>query len=347
MTTATKPRDVARDEEQHMTARRQRRCTAVLAALLAVVSADLPARGEDEAQPAKASATSSPQQFASPDAAASALVAALKQHDRAALLVVLGSDAEALVESGDPVADRVASERFVAGYEEAHAIQESSAGKSELVIGKDDWPFPIPIVKEGAGWRFDTAAGREEVLNRRIGRNERFTIQACLAIVDAQREYYARNPSKDPLLHYARRFGSSEGKRDGLYFPTAEGEEESPLGDLVAQARDEGYTKKPNPFHGYNYRMLEAQGPHARDGAYSYVAHGKMIGGFAVVAFPATYDNSGVMTFIVNQDGVVYQKDLGPDTEKLARAIERFDPDESWERVPDQDQEPEAVAASE
>ena len=216
------------------------------------------------------------------------------------------------------------------------------------MIGNDEWPFPIPIVKESAGWRFDSAAGREEILDRRIGRNERSTIQTCLAVVDAQRDYYARNPDKNPLHHYARRFGSSKGKRDGLYFPTDEGEEESPLGALVAQAKDEGYSSKPTPFHGYYYRLLEAQGAHARDGAYSYMAHGQLIGGFAVVAYPATYDNSGVMTFIVNQDGVVYQKDLGRDTAKAARAIERYDPDESWQRVPDEDQAPEpGIAAAE
>jgi hypothetical protein len=288
------------------------------------------------------------QHFATPEAAAAALVAAVKKGDEPALLRVLGNDAKPLIESGDAVADREAGERFVAGYEAAHRFDATNARRSELVTGNDEWPFPIPIVKESAGWRFDTAAGQEEILDRRVGRNERFTIQTCLAIVDAQREYYERNPDKSPLHHYARRVASSEGKRDGLYYPTSEGEEESPLGALVAQARAEGYSKdKPTPFHGYYYRLLEAQGPHARDGAYSYVVKGQMLGGFGVVAFPASYDNSGVMTFIVNQDGVVYQKDLGADTEKTARAIERFDPDSSWERVPDQDAAPEAVAADE
>jgi hypothetical protein len=285
------------------------------------------------------------QHFPSAQAAADALVAALKKHDQAAVLAVLGSDAKPLIESGDAVADREASEDFVADYEQSHTLQATNARRSELVTGEDEWPFPVPIVKESAGWRFDTAAGQEEILDRRVGRNERFTIQACLAIVDAQREYYERNPSGDPLHHYARRVASTEGKRDGLYYPTSEDEEPSPLGELVAQARAEGYSKdKPTPFHGYYYRLLEAQGPHARDGAYSYVVKGKMLGGFAVVAFPASYGNSGVMTFIVNQDGVVYQKDLGPDTEKLARAIERYDPDASWERVPDEDQAPEEIA---
>lgn len=313
--------------------------TAILGALLTAVASG--------AQPANAAAPSAQQHFASPEAAAAALVAAVKSGDQKAMLAVLGSDAKPILESGDAVADREVSERFVASYEVAHAIKASGAGRSELVIGKDEWSFPIPIVKEGAGWRFDTAAGQAEILDRRVGRNERLTIQTCLAIVDAQRDYYTRNPNKDPLLHYARRFASSEGKRDGLYFSTAEGEEESPLGALVAQARVEGYSEKPTPFHGYYYRMLEAQGPHARDGAYSFVAHGQMIGGFAVVAYPALYDNSGVMTFIVNQDGVVYQKDLGPDTAKLARAIDRYDPDKSWERVPEPDQAPESISTAE
>lgn len=331
---------------------------AILGALIAVLaSGGLPARGEDAAQPAdaakpaqsaKPAKKTAPAQrlFESPEAAAGALVAAVKKGNRKGELAVLGSDAKPILDSGDAVADREVKERFVASYEAAHALQTTGEGRSELVIGTDDWPFPIPIVKESAGWRFDAAAGREEILDRRIGRNERSTIQTCLAIVDAQRDYYARNPDKDPLHHYARRFGSSKGKRDGLYFPTGEGEDESPLGALVAQAKDEGYTTKPTPFHGYYYRMLAAQGPHARDGAYSYVAHGQMIGGFAVVAYPATYDNSGVMSFIVNQDGVVYQKDLGSGTAKAARAIESYDPDETWQRVPDEDQAPESDVAT-
>ena len=270
----------------------------------------------------------------------------MKKGDPAAILAVLGSDAKPILESGDAVADREMMQRFVASYEAAHALTTTNARRIDLVVGKDKWPFPIPIVKESPGWRFDTAAGQEEILDRRVGRNERFTIQTCLAVVDAQREYYARNPNRDPLLHYARRFNSSEGKRDGLFFPTGEDEEQSPLGALVAQARDEGYTNKPVPYHGYYYRILESQGPNARDGAYSYVAKGQMIGGFAVVAYPASYDNSGVMTFIVNQDGIVHQKDLGPDTAKVAHAIERFDPDKSWERVPEQEQAPEAISAA-
>jgi hypothetical protein len=348
------PTSIFEAKEQKMLAHRRTVLAAALCALLGVAAGfAVPAHAEDAAKPVKAATparASAQQHFASPEAATAALVAAVKAGDRAAMLAVLGSNARSLVESGDAVADRAAGERFVASYDAAHALETPSAERVELVIGEDGWPFPIPIVKEASGWRFDTAAGREEILGRRIGRNERATIQTCLAVVDAQRDYYTRNPAKDPLLHYARRFESTKGKRDGLYFPTGEGEAESPLGSLVSQARDEGYktqAAKPTPFHGYLYRMLEAQGPHARDGAYAYVVRGQMIGGFALVAYPASYDNSGVMTFVVNQDGEVYQKDLGPETAKLARAIERYDPDQSWQRVPEEDQAPEAVSAAE
>jgi hypothetical protein len=314
---------------------------AFCAALLAATGA---------APSAHAAAETVQKRFASPEAAFSALVAAGRADDRPALLAILGAEAKAILESGDPVADRQGLERFVAGYDAAHAIQQPDPSRAELVIGKDEWPLPIPLVKEEAGWRFDTAEGDEEILARRIGRNERFTIQACLAYVDAQREYWERNPDEAALLHYARRFLSSEGKRDGLYYPTADGEEPSPLGDIFARATAAGYefgkTAGPTPFHGYVYRILEAQGPHAPDGAYGYLAGDRMIGGFALVAYPTTWDNSGIMTFLVNQDGVVYQKDLGPETERLAQAIRSFDPDPSWQRVPEEDQAPEPVSDS-
>jgi hypothetical protein len=338
------PSAIASPKEGRMTACPRRASTATVTAIFLAATGALLPTPADAAEPAKA-AEPAQQRYASPEAAVSALIAAARTGSATALLAVLGADAESIVESGDPVADREGLERFVASYEAAHALEMSGDSRAELVTGKDRWPLPIPIVKEPAGWRFDTEAGEEEILARRIGRNERFTIQAVLAVVDAQREYYAQDPEQDSLLHYARRFFSSEGRRDGLYFPTAEGEEPSPLGPLVAQARAEGYERgeggQPTPFHGYYYRMLEAQGAHAPGGAYAYVVDGKMLGGFAVVAYPATWDNSGVMTFLVNQDGVVYQKDLGPETEKLARAIQSFDPDDSWKRVPEEDQAPE------
>lgn len=297
---------------------------------------------------AHAASTAKPKQsqqtYASPQAAVDALVAALEANDSNALLAILGPEGKPLVNSGDPVADEDASAAFVERYKEQHSIEQPSATQAILEVGKDEWPFPIPLVSDASGaWRFDTVEGAQEVLARRIGRNELATIQAALAFVDAQREYYEDNPQKAKLLQYARKFISTEGKRDGLYYPTQEGEDPSPLGGLFAEAKAEGYKRekdKPTPFHGYYYRMLEGQGPHAGGGAYDYVVKGAMIGGFALVAYPATYDNSGIMTFIVNQDGAIFQKDLGPKTASIAQAMKRFDPDETWERVPDPDQDP-------
>ena len=274
--------------------------------------------------------------FASPEEASSALVGALKAGDAKATMDILGPGSKDIVQSGDAVADKAAGERFVKAYAEANKL-EKSADKAVLNVGKDGWPFPVPIVKDGTGWRFDAKAGKEEILNRRIGGNELSVIQVVQAYVDAQREYYLLNPQKDKLRHYAQKFSSSQGKRDGLYFPTKAGEKPSPLGPLVANARAEGYSAqgasgKRIPYHGYYYQILKSQGPDAPGGAYDYVAQGKMIGGHALVAWPATYDNSGVMTFLVNHDGVVYEKDLGPDTAAAVQKITRFNPDKSWKR---------------
>jgi hypothetical protein len=277
--------------------------------------------------------------FAAPEEAVKALVTALKAGDTKALLGILGADAKAIISSGDAVADKEGRARFVKSYEEANKLTRSGDAKAILSTGKDDWPFPIPIVKDAAGWRFDTQAAKEEILNRRIGRNELSAIQAVQAFVDAQREYYLRNPQNDKLLHYAQRIISAQGKRDGLYYPTKSGERPSPLGPLFAGAKTVGYEKgkdvvgKPVPYHGYHYRILKAQGPDAPGGAYDYVAQGKMIGGFALVAYPASYGNSGVMTFLVNHDGVVYEKDLGPETAAAAQKITQFNPDKSWKKL--------------
>ena len=273
--------------------------------------------------------------FASLDEAVQALIDALRSGDKKAMLAVLGSDANSVVSSGDAVSDRRARERFVAAYDDKHRL-EAGGGKVVLIVGPEDFPFPIPIVPDGPDWRFDTAAGKEEIVNRRIGQNELNTIQVCLAYVDAQREYYASDPDGDALLQYARKFASSEGKRDGLYWPTKPGEPPSPLGPLVARARGEGYAKRsanPVAYWGYHYRILTAQGKDAPGGAYDYLAHGKLMGGFALVAYPAQYGVSGVMTFIVNQDGVVYQKNLGPNSAAIARAMKQFNPDSTWQKV--------------
>lgn len=274
--------------------------------------------------------------FATEEEAATALVAALRASDSKALLGILGAQAKPLVNSGDPVAQHQSRQRFVQAYEQAHSFESSGDNAAFLEVGTDKWPFPIPLVKDSAGWRFNTAAGQDEIINRRIGRNELSTIQSCLAYVDAQREYYQRNPDGSSLLHYAQHLASAPGKRDGLFWHTTDDEPESPLGPLFASARAEGYALekgKPAPYHGYYYRTLTAQGPDAPGGAYSYVAHGKMIGGFALVAYPAAYDSSGVMTFIVNQEGVVYQKDLGQKTAAIAKAMKTFNPDSTWTKV--------------
>ena len=275
--------------------------------------------------------------FASPEEAVRALVAAGESNDMKELTAILGPGSRDVLFSGDAVADREGREQFRKAYDEKNGLS-IKGNTAILVIGNGDWPFPIPIVKRDGAWHFDTARGREEILNRRIGRNELNTIQTLLAIVDAQREYAMEDSIHGGIQEYARRFFSGPGKKDGLYWPTAEGEQPSPLGPLVAQAVEKGYKAKkpgggPAPYQGYYYRMLTAQGSHAPDGAYGYIVHGKMIGGFAVVAHPARYGNTGVMTFIVNQDGVVYQKDLGRNTEKVEQKITEFDPDSTWRKV--------------
>jgi hypothetical protein len=282
-----------------------------------------------------ASGATAQRRFASREAATNALVDALRTGDSKALLAILGAQGKALLWSGDPVADRRIRERFVAAYEEQHRL-DTGGGKVVLVVGREDFPFAIPIVPDGPTWRFDTAAGKEEILNRRIGQNELNTIQVCLAYVDAQREYYVRDPDANGLLQYARAFASSPGKRDGLYWPTKEGEPSSPLGPLVARARGEGYSKRsPNPvaYWGYYYRILTAQGKDAPGGAYDYLAHGRLIGGFAMVSYPAQYGVSGIMTFIVNHEGIVYEKDLGANGAAIARAMKEFNPDSTWKQV--------------
>jgi len=277
-------------------------------------------------------AADNPRTFASPEEAAKALVTAVKSGDVNAMREVLGPGSNELVQSGDARADRTGRERFLKAYGEASKLSRQGDAKAILLVGKDEWPLPIPIVKDATGWRFDTGQAKEEILNRRIGRNELSAVQAVLAYVDAQREYYLRNPQNDKLLQYAQRFTSTKGKRDGLYFPTKAGEKPSPLGPLYASAKAAGYTKGDDAFHGYHYRIIRGQGAGARGGAYDYVAQGRMIGGFALVAWPASYGNSGVMTFIVNHEGVVYEKDLGPDTAAAVKKITRFNPDKTWNR---------------
>jgi hypothetical protein len=275
--------------------------------------------------------------FKTPEAAASALVAAVRAANKKAVVSVLGPDGNDIVSSGDEVADAATRLKFADAYDAKHRIAMEGDDKATLLIGKDDFPVPIPLVRKNGNWRFDTAAGRREILARRIGRDELDAIQSCLAYVDAQNEYAAKNPDGLGVGVYAQRIVSQRGKKDGLYWPTSQGEAPSPLGELVAKAAAVGYRigSGRSPYHGYYYKVLTKQGASAPGGALEYVVRGRMIGGFALVAYPAEYRNSGVMTFIVSHEGTVYQKDLGPDTAELAQRIASFNPDKSWRKVTD------------
>lgn len=279
------------------------------------------------------------QSFKTPEAAVSALVKAAQAKDTKALVKLFGTVGAPLVDSGDPVADMNARDAFLTRYKAGHSLDKSDPSKAVLEVGEDKFPFPIPIASSDGKWYWDSAAGAEEIINRRVGENELATIQSCLAYVDAQQEYYLRNVGKDPLQHYANKLISSEGKKDGLYWPTTGDEPPSPLGEEFASARAEGYLQggqvQGAPYHGYIYRLLTRQGSKAQGGAYDYVVNGEFLGGFALIAFPAEYGSSGIMTFIVNHEGVVYSRDLGPDTAKSAMAINEFNPDSMWTKEAD------------
>jgi len=270
--------------------------------------------------------------FSSPELAAGALADAVKSGTKGAILKVLGNAAEDIVSSGDEVADAEMRQRFTTAYDAKHSIKAEGNKKATLIVGNDDFPFPIPLYNTRSGWEFDTKAGRLEILYRRIGRNELDAIQTCLAFVDAQNEYAERDRGQGVGV-YAQRFVSSPGKKDGLFW--RDDRDPSPLGELAAEASSEGYKLegKGAPYHGYYYRILKAQGSDAAGGAFNYVVKGKMIGGFALIAYPAEYGNSGVMTFVVNHAGTVYQKDLGRWTDVIARRVTEFDPDQTWKRV--------------
>lgn len=272
--------------------------------------------------------------YSSPQQAVDALVTAAKSGDRKQILDVLGPKGRDVASSGDAVADAAGRERFLTAYDAAHELKQGD-NRATLVIGKEEFPFPIPLVSSNGAWRFDTAAGAEEILDRRIGENELTAIRVLRSFIDAQREYAEANRDGKGV-QYARRILSSDGKQDGLYWPTADGDPESPFGPLIAYARGEGYsdqTGRPTPYHGYLFRVLTAQGKDAKGGARNYIVNGRMIGGFALAAFPAEYGNSGVMTFIVNHDGAVYQADLGADTSRIAPFMMKFDPDSRWKVV--------------
>ncbi|MGO8704716.1 MAG: DUF2950 domain-containing protein [Candidatus Brocadiia bacterium] len=281
------------------------------------------------------------QQFDTDEQAAAALVAAAKARDRAALDRLFGPAAPEFV-TGDKVEDEKAFDRFVKNAGEHLELEKKDADTSVVDIGKDNWPFPIPLKRLPDGkWFFDTEAGKKEILARRIGANELDTIAACRAYLEAQREYASEDRDDSGVLKYAQRFISRNGK-DGLYWEAAPGEEESPFGEFIAQADAEGYTlgqkdqSGPQPYHGYFYRILKCQGPDAPGGQYDYVINGNMIAGFALVAWPSEYGSSGVMTFIISHQGKLYQKDLGPKTSDIARNMKEYNPDSSWTLVEDE-----------
>jgi len=275
--------------------------------------------------------------FASPDDAGTALLEAAKSGDQNALLAIFGADSKDIIFSGDAVQDKEVVGAFTGAYGVMHRWRKMPDGSQVLLIGADNFAFPIPLKKNAGGqWFYDTAAGKEEILTRRIGRNELAVIDVCGALADAQSEYYSQPHDGAKKGQFAVKFISDTGKQNGLYWESAEGQPKSPLGPLAAFATGEGYSAKPNqhtPFHGYYFHMLTRQGVHAPGGAKDYVVNGKMTGGFAFVAYPAEYGNSGIMTFIINQDGVLLQKDLGTTTTATATAISEFDPDTGWSPV--------------
>ena len=270
--------------------------------------------------------------YATPDDAANALIMAAKAGDQNALLAIFGPESKDLLYSGDPVEDKNVAKAFVSRYDVMHRWRRMEDGSQTLIVGADNFPFPIPLKKNSGGrWFFDTAAGKEEVLNRRVGRNELAVIDLCGGVVGAQAEYYSQKHGG--VKQYAQKFVSDPGQENGLYWPDTPGQPKSPVGPVAAQATADGYKADPahrQPFHGYYFAMLTKQGPDAPGGAKDYIVNGKMTGGFAVVAYPAKYGDSGAMTFIVDRDGVVLQKDLGRSTDQVASAMTEFNPDKTW-----------------
>ena len=309
----------------------------LLGTVIISVAVSLPYSLAHATGPAQRSASSREplqQLYASPVAAAQALADAVRDNDQRKMRATLGSGSDKLIRSGDPVADEQGRARFLDAYKQAVKIEREEDGSVRVFLGSNEWPLPFPLIHTVAGWHFDSRSGAKEILNRRIGRNELSAAQVCLAYVDAQREYVLKDRDNDGLLEYAQELISAPGKRDGLYWQTAQGEPPSPLGPLVAKARSEGYGEahgdSAQPYYGYLFKILTAQGPNAGGGAYDYIVDGRMIGGFALVAWPARWRASGVMTFVVNHDGVVYSKNLGPQTPAVVARMARFDPDPTW-----------------
>jgi hypothetical protein len=291
-------------------------------------AADAPAKPAAQTKKLPAQAA-----YASPEEAGRALYDAMKGDDLRRIYSVLGPGSGKVIYTSDAVADNAMRDLFVAAFDKSARYERDGDARATLVIGAKDYPFPFPLVKGAQGWRFDARAGAEEIVNRRIGENELAAINVCLAYVDAQREYVLKDRTASGLLEYAQKFVSAEAKRDGLYWKTREGEPLSPLGPLAATAARKGYTSGSSAYHGYQYKILTAQGKDAPGGAYDYKVKGRMIGGFALVAYPARWDVSGVMSFICNYDGVVYQKNLGKDTAVIAVNMTTYNPDSTWAKA--------------
>jgi hypothetical protein len=304
---------------------------------LALAQEEEPAPAEQtRPQPARRAAVQ-PQAFPSPEAGFNALIEAARAGDERRLIGILGEASRPLIQSGDPADDRATRERFTAAAAEKTEILRPSPDAARLQVGNDGWPLPIPMVRNGNAWRFDPGRGVQAMIDRRIGRNELDTIEVLRAIADAQREYADTEGRQGVFQAYARRFFSAPGKHDGLYWATDEGEKESPLGPLAAAAVATGVVRsaddKPTPFHGYVFRMLEKQGPNAPGGAMDYVVDGRMVGGFGVIATPAQWGVTGVQVFLVSHSGQVYQRNLGPNTARIAAGITAYDPGPGWQEV--------------
>ncbi|WP_373976598.1 DUF2950 domain-containing protein [Chitinibacter sp. SCUT-21] len=273
------------------------------------------------------------QLFKTPDAAGEALVQALESNDQLALQRIFGKKNWDLIISGDTVDDQNRYAAFAKSYREAHQWREKGKNQQVLEVGSDPNPFAIPLIRDQGGWVFAGTTGRAEMLTRRIGLNELSAIETLKTVAQAQREYYLQQPEGSSLLHYADKIVSSPERKDGLFWPSKDGEATSPMGSFFANAAQEGYSKKSEPYHGYYFKILKQQGTAAKDGAYSYVENGKMFGGFAVLAWPASYGRSGVMSFITNHDGVIYQRNLGKSTAEVANRMVSFNPEKGWDAV--------------
>jgi hypothetical protein len=275
--------------------------------------------------------------YSSPEEASAALLEAVRNMDQQSLRQALGPGANEIISSGNEDEDRRSRQQFVEKYQQMHRLGRERQGKITIYVGAENWPMPVPLVSKQNRWYFDSDDGKTEILLRRVGRNELEAIEVCRALVAAQKDYSATPHDGDSVKQYAARFVSDEGKQNGLYWKTDSGKPESPIGPLLTSASSEDDTKahisQPKSFHGYYFRLLNRQGKNASGGAKNYVVNGKMTGGFAFVAYPAEYGSSGVMTFIVNQDGMMYQKDLGSNTNQRARTLSSYNPDSTWKRV--------------